>query len=541
MRFKQQIPARLGAVALATIIGVFAFGRGLSAFEQAPGQQAPAPVAQPAGQQPPGSVTRVTADDAVRMALENNLGLQAERLGPEIGTFGVARARAAYVPSLFSVTSTRSSTSPPDFLTTGGVAEPVTAERVFTTFGLAQNVGWGGGRYTVSLDASRATTGGISNFNPQLGSNLSASYVQPLLRNFRMDTLRQQVQISKKNQEIADVQLRERITLTDRAVRYAYYDLVGSIEGLKVAQLSLDLARQSLKDNRTRVEVGTLAPIEIIEAEAEVASQEETVITAESRIRSAEDRLRALVMNPTQPDFWTVRFEPAEQPVLTPTTIDIDAAVTNALANRTDILQTRKRLETTDINLAFSRNQRLPAVDLTANYNTVGVAGTQFRFGPGFPPPVLSQSQRSFSDALRDVFGNEFKTWSVRLDVSYPIGRSADEAGLAQTRLQKQQELTTLRELELQIATAVRDVGRQLNTNLKRVEATQKAAQFAQRRLEAEQKRMTVGLSSTFQLFQAQRDLARQRVNELNAIIDYNRSLVDFAAVQVAPIGGSRQ
>jgi outer membrane protein TolC len=346
---------------------------------------------------------------------------------------------------------------------------------------------------------------------------------------------------SRNNQVIADIQLREQITLTSQAVRFAYYDLIGSIEGLNVARLSLDLSRQLLKDNQTRVEVGTLAPIDIIEAEAEVASNEEAVIQSEARISTAQDRLRALVLNPTQADFWSVRLEPADAPTLTPISIDVEAAVQNALANRTDLARLRKQLDNVDVNLRFNENARLPALDLVATYNLIGLAGTQLVFDPesqAFPPPILSQTQRSFSDALADVFGNNFRTWSLQFQFSYPIGRSVAEAAVASSRLQRQQGANDLRNLEMQVATAVRDAARQVATNLKRVEATQKAREFAQRRLEAEQKRMTVGLSSTFAQAQAQRDLARQRQNELNAIIDYNRSIVTFEAIQVAPAGG---
>ena len=126
-------------------------------------------------------------------------------------------------------------------------------------------------------------------------------------------------------------------------------------------------------------------------------------------------------------------------------------------------------------------------------------------------------------------------TWSLQL-TSYLLGMSTADAGLAATRLQQQQERRALREQELIIATAVREAGRQVQTNLKRVEATRVARELMDRRLEAQQKRMTVGLSTTFELFQAQRDISSARVNELNALIDYNRSLVDFEAIQIAPI-----
>ena len=541
MCVKQQVSKFRGLPAFgAWFVCVFAAG-GIAAA-QAPGTigaQSPGLVGQAVSSSgaAQGPVLNISPDEAVRLALQNNMGIQAERLSPEIQTYLVSQARAAYAPTLFSVTTKRNSTSPPDFLTSGGVSDSTTSQRAQTTFGVQQQVPWGGGRYSASLNASRLATTSTSTFNPQLGSVMTLGYIQPLLRDFKIDTLRQQLLTSRKNQEIADVQLAQQLTITSRNVRSAYYDLVGAISGLQVAQQSLDLARESLRNNETRVRVGTMAPIDITEAQAEVASNEEAAITAESRIRTAEDRLRALVLNPSQPDFWTTRLQPSEQPILTPTTIDVEAAVANALAHRTDLLQARKQVEATDITMEYARNQRLPALDVTASYSTIGVGGTQFQFLPGeFPPRVDRQIQRSFTDALRDVFGNQFKTWSVELNVSYPLGTSAADAALAATRLQKRAQVTSLKDMETQVATAVRDAGRQVTTNLKRVEATRKAREFAERRLQAEQKRMTVGLSTTFQLFQAQRDLARQRQQELNALIDYNRSLVDFEAIQVAPL-----
>ena len=314
---------------------------------------------------------------------------------------------------------------------------------------------------------------------------------------------------------------------------------MNAIAGLQVAQQSLDLTQTSLKNNQRRVEVGTMAPIDIVQAEAEVAANEESVIVAEGQIRTAEDRLRTLVMNPSQPDFWTTRLEPSDQPTLAPQPVDMEGAVANALANRTDLAQARKQIDQTDIGLKFNRNQKLPALDLTATYDLVGTAGTQRQFAldPATGVPfVVDQSQRAFSDALRDVFGNQFRTWSVQLNVSYPIGRSTSEAAFAQGKLQREQQTTSLRDLETQVVFSVREAGRQVSTSLKRVESTRKARELAEQSLQAEEKRLAVGLSDTFRLLQAQRDLARQRVNELNAIISYNRALVDFEAVQTVPL-----
>jgi outer membrane protein len=468
----------------------------------------------------------------VKMALENNLGIQAQRLSPQIQALLLSQTRATYAPNLFSNTTKNSNSSPPssflegnDFTTTAGVQN---------TSGLQQFLKWGGGRYSASIDGRRSTTSVRTDaFNPRLSSNFNFNFIQPLLRDFSIDNTRQQLLIGQKQQEIVDVQLQQQVTQTARAVRSAYFDLVGAIRLLEVARKSLDLANVSLRDNQRRLEVGTIPPIDIVEAQAEVSRNEEAVIINEAQIKSFEDALRTLIMNPSQTDYWTARIVPAEEPVLTPQAVDVEAAIRNALDKRTDLAQARKQLEQTDIGIRFQKNQRLPGVNAIVSYALAGVGGTNkiYQEVEGGLPRQTGVVQRSFADALRDIFGNEFKTWSFQLQVNYPIGTSQAEAGLAQSRVQRQQDVTNLRALELQVTASVRDAARQVDTTLKRVDATKKAREFAERRYEAEQKRMTVGLSTTFQLFQAQRDLSQQQLAEITAVIAYNRALVNFEAV----------
>ncbi len=485
---------------------------------------------------------RIGSDEAVRMALENNLGIQTERLNPQLQALATSRALGAYSPELFGAGSRNSDTAPPTDFLQQGVA--VTTSTFFTANGgIRQQLPWGGGRYSLGMSGLRSTSDAPrTSFSPRLGSDFDASYVQPLLRGFKIDGFRQNVLQSKNQQQITDIQLAQRITQTSRNVRHAYFNLVAAISGLQVAQQSLDVARQSYKNNQRRVEVGTMAQIDIIQAEAEVARQEETVIVRQGQIDTAEDGLRALIMNPSQPDFWTTKIEPAEQPVLTPAPIDIDGAVRNALANRTDLAQLKKQIESVDLDIKFNQNQKLPALDVSASYGLTGVGGSQISYGdplePGGLPPIIATSQRGFGSVLRDVFGNDFRNWTVGFSVSYPLGTSTAEAALAQSRLQRQQSIVSQQQLEIQITTAVREAARDVTTNLKRVEATKKARELAQRRFEADEKRLAVGLGDTFQMLQAQRDLANALQVELNAIIDYNRALIDFEAVQTVPLGG---
>lgn len=548
MRLYQQFRASIARTAVAGL-GVLVFGSGMSVSASGQAPQTPPtsskppatrPVASAQAPSPVASGTPVSMEEAVRMALENNLGIQAEKLNPEIQSLAVARASAVYSPSLISTLNQGSRAAPPSDFLSSGVAV-VTSGSFFTQGGLQQQTKWGG-NYQVTLDGSRSTTDAPrTSFSPQLGSNMSAVVNQPLLRNFKIDAFRQQLLQARTQQTVTDLQLQQRITQTARNVRAAYYNLVGAIAGLEVAQQSLGLSRDSLKNNQLRVEVGTMAQIDITSAEAEVASNEEAVIVQESAIQSAQDQLRTLIMNPSQPGFWTAVFNPVDQPILAPRDIDVDAAVQNALANRTDLLQLKKQIESTDISLKFAQNQKLPAVDLQARYGVTGVGGTQFLYdnvaiAGGAPPLPISSSVHGFGDVLRDVFGNSFRSWSVALNVSYPLGTSQAQAAFAQATIQRKQEDTSLADLQMAVTASVREAGRQVNTNLKRVEATRKAREFAEKRLDAENKRFTVGLSTTFELVQAQRDLARARQSELNATIDYNRSLVDFEAVQTAPI-----
>jgi outer membrane protein TolC len=534
MRLYQQIRASIARTALVGAgCALFVSGLPLSASGQTPAapMTAQAPAATVQG-------TPLSIEEAVRMGLENNLGIQIERLNPQIQVLGVSRANALFAPVLFSNLTRRSSTSPPtDFNTSAGLLISTSAN-FSTQGGLQQQLKWGGGSYSVALDGSRSTTNSFNQLlNPQLGSNFNAAYTQPLLRNFKIDTARQQLMLAANQAEAADIQLQQRVTQTGRNIRAAYYQLVGAISGLEVAQQSLDVARTSLKNNQTRVEVGTMAQIDIVQAEAEVAANEESVIVAQANIETAQDQLRALVMNPNQPDFWGARFTPSEQPTVAPRSIDLDAAVKNALQNRTDIRDFRKTMENTDINLRYARDQKLPAIDVTARYGLTGVAGTQLDIDrTTIPFTVTPAASRSFGNALSDVFGNDFKTWSVALNVSYPIGTSVADAAYAQTKLQKTQEAESLHNLEMAVTTQVRQAARDVNTNLRRIEATRRARELAEQRLTADNKRFSVGLSSTFEVLQSQRDLSRARNAELAAVIDYNRSLVDFEAVQIAPI-----
>jgi outer membrane protein TolC len=367
---------------------------------------------------------------------------------------------------------------------------------------------------------------------------LAFQYAQPLLRNFSIDVARQQLLVARKNREMSDVQVRQTVVTTLRNVKNTYWDLAYALGSLAVQQQSLDLARQSVRDTRARVEIGTMAPIDVVAAEAEVAQREEAVIVAEASIDQAEDRLRALLLDPATSDFWDVRFELTDVAPLQLQSIDVDGAVRNALTTRTDLQQARKTLDSSDISVRAARNQTLPDLNLQLNYGLSGLGGTQFVRGSGFPGPVVGQIDRGFGSVLGDLVRNDFPNWSFSVAVGYPMGLATSETTLARARLQYSQTQTQIRNIELQVATQVRDAARRVTTNVKRVESTRVARELNNRRLEAEEKKAAAGTSTSFFVFQAQRDLAQAQNNELRATLDYNKSVVDFETVQESPVVG---
>jgi outer membrane protein TolC len=512
----------------------------LAAFVILPGAalaQGTVPAAAGSGGQS-AQVRQLSMDEAVQFALEQNLNLQVQRLDPQIQDLSLAQVRTAWTPTFNSTLLSSSSTSPITNVFAGATNQ-LTNDNLRANFGVGQLLPWGA-NYNVSWNNSRGESNSIYDSpNPFLQSNLNLAYNQPLLRNFKIDGTRQQLLITEKNREMTDIQLRQAILTTTRAVKSAYWDLAYAIGNLKVQQQSLDIARQSLQDNKSRVNIGTMAPIDIIEAQAEVARNEEAVIVAEAQITRAEDVLRALIFDPKNPEFWAVQFDLTERPAFKAQAVDVDSAVKNALSRRTDLEQQRKNLEATDINIRYYRNQTLPDLNVQAGYGLTGQGGTVYDFTDTFPPQLLSSANTPYTSVLSRMLGNDFHNWSLAVTVGYPIGRSTAEAGLARAKVSYSQSVLQLRQAELQVATQVREVARQLNTNQKRVDATRASRELAEKKLEAQQKKFAAGMSTNFEVIQAQRDLAAARNSELQALLDFNRSQVDFDTVQQAPVGGS--
>jgi outer membrane protein TolC len=266
-----------------------------------------------------------------------------------------------------------------------------------------------------------------------------------------------------------------------------------------------------------------------------VAQRRENLIRANTTAEDAEDRLRRLIVDPADASLWRTRIDPAEEPTDHGSVPDVDAAVANALGERYDLARAGHDLENAKTNVEFFSNQRLPDVRVETSYRGSGLAGTQFLRTGGFPGVVTGTRDRSFGDALGQAFSTDYPTWSLGVTVSYPLGHSYEEASLARAQIERQQAAQRIASLRLQAAETVRQGARQVRSTAERVDAARAGASLAQQRLDAEQRRYDVGLSTTFLVTQAQRDLLQAQVNLLQTTLDYESSIVNFEAVQHAP------
>jgi outer membrane protein len=487
----------------------------------------------------PGAVVHMSLDDAVKLALDRNLDIAVQRLNPQTFDFSIASLQAAYKPALTSQVASQSVVNPPTNTLQGvpGGALGITNTTATGNAGLTQNLRWGGGGYALTLNNNRQVTNSTtSTLNPAYNTTYSAQYSQPILRGFKIDATRQSIVVTKLNQDISETQLQASIINTLSNVRNAYWDFVFAIQAVDVARESLDLASKLVQDNQTRVEVGTMAPIDVVQAQSEQATRKQTLVQAEATRRTTELALKRLIVAGTQDPNWEPSIDPTDRPEFRPEPIDVAAAVGRALSARTDLTIAHKNLEVNDVTVKLLRNQLLPQADVVARYGIVGRGGTQItRSGTGLgagQSVITNTIPGGFSDAFSTMFGNDYPTWNVSLNLSYPLGTSAAEANLARARIQQSQVEAQLKQIELQVATDVTNAAIQAQTTAEAVQAAQAARELAQKKLEAEQSKFEVGMSTNYFVVQAQRDLRDTQNSELRAVLNYRKALVELERLQ---------
>ena len=453
------------------------------------------------------------------------------------GRKGVSFARGVYQPFISLGINTVESASPAQNQLVG--AQTLTSTRTNYNFTWQQQLATGGNYNIQWLNLRSTTNSAFTGFNPLYNAVASAQFTQPLMANFGTDASKQQILRGRETESVSHAISSSSRSWTRFAMSSSPIGISSSRSGISTWRLrSLGLARDLLRNNRIHVEVGTMAPIDVLEAEAEVAVRNETVILAEELIRVTEDILKRLINDPDSPDFWSNSYAPIDQPTIEEIEIDVDDAVRIALSRRPILEQSRVELETRTYDVRFAKNQLMPQLDVVGSLAFSGVGGNQLvRDDFAGQPRLIIPG--GYGDAIDQVFGREFRDWSIGLNISYPLGNSQAEAQHAQTQVAARQQRALISSNEILIAQEVRRAARAVATNRKRIDASRVARELAQRRLEAEQKKFEVGMSTSFFIVQAQRDLSQAAANELRALIDFVKAIAAFERAKGTILDGA--
>lgn len=482
-------------------------------------------------------VVQLTLDEAVKLCLDRNLSIAVARLNPPTFDGSIAALRSTYWPQFASLLSQQSLENPPATSLVGVPAGASGVTTTTTTFngGFTQNVPWGGGAASLTLNNARGTsTSTTVLYDPTYTPTYTAQYTQPILRGFAVDATRQALYVTKVNQEISDIQLQSTITNTLSTVREAYWNYVYTVQAVEVAQQSVNLADELVRDNQARLQVGTMAPIDVVTAQSQEAQARQGLVQANANRRTAEIALKQLIVAGTQDPNWGARIDPIDRPEFQPEEIDVDAAIRRALSARTDLAVAKKDLQANDYTLKFLRNQIMPQADLVARYGLSGLGGTKIlRSSSSISGgSTLGFVPGGFGDALSSLFGQTYPTWNVSLNISMPVGQNVANAAVAAARIQMDQNASQVRQIELQIATDVTNAATNVRSAIEAVQAAEAAQELAQKTYEAEQAKFDVGLSTNYNVILDLNALNTVKNSYLQAVLNYRNFLVELDRLQ---------
>lgn len=469
--------------------------------------------------------TPMSLQDCLLAALKNNLNLSAEVIGPDAAAAAARRAGEVFWPKLsFNIGQQKSNTA--SYSGLEGTAQITTD---FSDYqGIVQQYLPTGGTFTGYLRSYKNSSNqGYQTINPRYGATLNFNFTQPLLRDFGFKMSRRQIIIARNDLEVSEQRLRQALLDTIYNVEQAYWNLVYSRENLTVQRESLKLARDLLAKNTRELEVGTIPPIELLSARAEVASREADILQAEAEVRNDQDTLRTLLNLPREKGAPGTVIVPTETPQAEAVALSFEEARTRAMAHRPDLASSQAGLRTSKLNLTYARNQTLPNLGIQATYWSPGISGTQILYQDDNPLTgvIVGTIPGGRNLAFKDAFKFKYENWYVGLVLDLPLESIVSRAQATQARLEAEQAALRLRDLEEQAVLEVEIAVRAVETNFKRAEAYRVARELAEQRLAAEEKKLAAGMSTNYTVLQQQRDLALARTNEIRARVDYSLSL----------------
>jgi outer membrane protein len=479
---------------------------------------------------PDRTLVYITLEDAIARALEMNLDIQTARLLPQMQRYALQAAEAAFSPTLSSTYGYNSNTNQSTSQLDGG-AHTSTQRQTFNA-SLSKTMPWYGGQLSADFNNLRTeTNNAFSTLNPSHRSTVSLNYTQPLLAGLSTDDQRTALETQAIQSQISDIQLASQIANITNQVHVEYWLLRAAIEQIEIQRRNLAQAQELLEQNVIRVQLGSLSDLQVIQAEAQVASAEEALLNAEIEWRNQELFFKRLLVSGADDPFLAQTLNPTGLPVVAPQVVDIDTAVAIALEQRSDLRQTRQQRQISDLDLAVTRNNARPDLDLTAAYSLQGVGGDLFDRSSLGGDAMLVESG-GYLDGLDAILGRDTPTWSLTLNFSYPIGNKGASANLQRAQLEIEQADLALRNQELAIVTEVTNAGLAVNDHFLLLQASQRSREVSERAAEFEVTRFNVGASTNYEVGLAQDALTSARLSELRAMINYEIAIAEFELVQ---------
>lgn len=533
----------------------------------------------------------LSLQDAIALALENNLDIELQRYSPLISEAGLLRARAggllrgvapgvqqgpqsatgqrgqatgitqsaaqqtqnaqsgAGQGTVISQTGTTIPNLDPffsGFLRWGHTTAPQTNSFVSGNNTLVQRNDLANFSYNQSFLSGTTVNLGLSNsqltsnslraeLNPSSSSSLNLNITQKLLQGFGLGVNNRNIRIAKNNREVSDLTFKLQVITTVSAIINLYWDLVSFNADVKVKQQALELNQKLLSDNQKQVEIGTLAPIEVVRAEAEVASARQDLTISQSRVLQQETQLknalsRTGISSPALADARIVPTDTIKLPETEPIE-PIQDIMANAMRARPEIAQRRIQVENDRIALKGSRSQLLPTLDAVAAFSNNGLAGQVSTLplpdgsGPRIVPGFFTGG---YGTVLGQLFRRNFPDYSLAVQMNIPLRNRSAQADMVLDQLTLRQREIQMQQLENNVRVEVKNALIGLQQSRAIYEASVKTRIFREQTLDAEQKKYQLGASTLFNVILAQRDLVQAQSSEVTALSDYSRARVQY-------------
>jgi len=478
---------------------------------------------------------KIPLKSVLLLALKNNLNIKFESLKPGISETGITREKGVFDTLLSSQwQKTHSVTQVGSAL--GSSSSPTVKQEKYNLDTKLQKKFTPGTQAEIKMTHEEYMTDvTFQGLKPQYKGELIASISQPLLKDFGISINESMIRIASLNYEISENEFKKKVMDTLYQVESTYWNLYYTIEDLVSKQKSMQRAEDLLREFKIRIDAGTLAPIEVYQAEAEVALRSQDVIVAEFAVKEAEDNLKAALNLYDNDKYWNITLVPTEPPMMEKIYPDLNECITTALDKRPDYKEAKLNIRAADIQVKYSKNQTLPRIDLLGSLGTSGIAGKPASTAGAFG--FLYQGTKSPWDGhWKDVYdrmdNGDYYSYLIGVKIEFPLENRIARSQYSKAKLQAAQAVTGLKSSETQIINEVRDAVRKVETSEKLIDSATASLRLAQEKLKAEEKKYSVGMSTAHDVLEFQEDLAKAESSLIFAKTGYNKSIANLMRVK---------